>query len=210
MVWGAAFEAGQDNLLNSDTKRLVLSSHYYQSAVHHSCTYSIFKVFHSHLKSFVHFSNQYLSLLAGLRLSSCFRLVLPGNLAWEFIPQPPLCLLLPWSDSLLSASVSHAYKYTPTRTETHQQTSIHQQNQLTSSCIAVDSVCTRRVHYVCVLCVYQWYTGQFRNNLRSPNTSSNPTENHTAQIAEQPMTRCVSRSFLRLYMIVFSFKNTFM
>lgn len=35
-----------------------------------------------------------LSLLAGLRLSSCFRLLLPGVVAWEVNPQPPLCLLL--------------------------------------------------------------------------------------------------------------------
>lgn len=54
---------------------------------------------------------KYLSLLAGWRFSSCFRLLLPGVAACGFRPQPPLCLLLPCSLSLLSASFSHIWQH---------------------------------------------------------------------------------------------------
>lgn len=40
-------------------------------------------------------------------------------------------------------------------TNTHQHTSTHiNTHQLMSTCICVDSICTRRVHHVCVLWVY--------------------------------------------------------
>lgn len=63
-------------------------------------------------------SDQYLSLLAGLRFSSCFRLLGPVVAASEFNPQPPLCLLPLWPDSLLSASASQPYT---TQSNRHQR-----------------------------------------------------------------------------------------
>lgn len=50
---------------------------------------------------------RYLSLLAGWWFSSCFRMLPPD----AFRAQPPLCLLLPFSDSLLSVSFSHTWEY---------------------------------------------------------------------------------------------------
>lgn len=58
---------------------------------------------------------EYLSLLAGWRFSSCFRLLLPGVAACAFRAQPPLCLLLPCSVSLLSASFSHIWQHVHNR-----------------------------------------------------------------------------------------------
>ena len=55
-------------------------------------------------------TRRYLSLLAGWRLSSCLRLLLPGVAAGAFTAQPPLCLLLP-----CSASFSHTWQHVQTQ-----------------------------------------------------------------------------------------------
>lgn len=78
---------------------------------------------------------KHLSLLAGWRFSSCFRLLLPAVAACAFRAQPPLCLLLPCSPSLLSASFSHIWKHVH-----RQHTGQHMVGRLCSAACPADRV----------------------------------------------------------------------